>query len=388
MNKVALRILCAASVFAATACWPFSDDDALGEMRIRRVKGSVTVVRDGEVHEVSDEFALEVGDLVEAEAALATLRLVGGRRADLKGSPKIEIADDHSIDVKGQAQLLAHADESFKVRFGEVTASGSEALFRVDLGFGSSRVASYEGSVELTAPGHGRLPVDALFQATVAANELPPEPQPIRVSQRDPWDTTYLGEVVELDGELRDLAAGLRRQIGRQTPDLAYFRALAGGTDVRFVRSYLNRPAPDLLIGFTVADTAPGRGLRGAFIRTFRLYDDSAGHWGVVATIMNARPGPLVAQLDAILGPVAAGGAGGGDVFTVAAAQAAQDDGAFAPGPPAGPPGGGGQPTTRPTNRPPTSPSPTPKQCDDYVECAENDVREKIFPSPSPSPTD
>ena len=81
--------------------------------------------------------------------------------------------------------------------------------------------------------------------------------------------------------------------------------------NVDFMRRYLKLPAEELLIGFTVAEHAGDSTLERAFTRAFDLRDDG-GRWGIVASILEAPRGPLVAELEDLV--VGTGVAGGGDV--------------------------------------------------------------------------
>ena len=125
-------------------------------------------------------------------------------------------------------------------------------------------------------------------------------------------------------------------------------------------------------------------------------YRDQGGTWGVIASILRSSPRLLVADLTNIAvstGAVAAGT--GEDVqFTVAAAEAADsgginepidtDPGANDPQPPddGNDPGNGG-------NDPgPGDDDEEAEDCGGGPECDAEEIRDRLLPSPDPSPTD
>jgi hypothetical protein len=205
-----------------------------------------------------------------------------------------------------------------------------------------------------------------------------------------------LDEVITLEQKLGQISAGLASQLGRQKPGLDYFSALADGVDVQPLRPHLRRPTIDLLVGFTVATTTEaypfGRALGIAFD-----YRDQGGTWGVIAAILRASYRSLVADLTDIAVSTNAVAAGTGEEaqFTLATAEAADsasnepidqdpgDGGGTDPEPPDDPGGGGGGGGTDPGDEDDEA-----QDCSGGIECDAEEVRERFFPSPDPSPTD
>ncbi|HWL64630.1 MAG TPA: hypothetical protein VNP73_01540, partial [Actinomycetota bacterium] len=265
--------------------------------------------------------------------------LEGDRILRMQSHSEMVISSTRSIRPT-RGNILIDAGEPTRATFDGVTASAREASFRVDRGFGTVRTGAYEGQVELASPGQSPLTVSRLFEATVAAGDLPGKSDPYRVNEKDPWDLDRLQDVVELEEELGLLAKGFSRLVGNNKPNLAYFNALADGPGVSFMRPYLKRRPVDLLIGFTIANNDRDHGLAGAFKDAFGFYDRGAT-WGVTAAIMEVSARPVVAQLEDVIlstGVVAADGSGEEAVFSVASAEAA--DGGPAP---SGPRGDAGQ---------------------------------------------
>jgi hypothetical protein len=384
MRKLAIG-LCVV-LLSASACWPFGDDAPLTEMTLRRESGTVELLRDGEVIGVGDLASLQPGDVVQADrGARAILRLQGDRIIEIaafKTKARVRIANGARIEAQS-GNLLARAQAQTEVVFGDVEASGSGATFRLDRGLASSRAAVYKGRIRLTAPGERSLSVSRLRQASIAVDDVPGMADPYRINADDPWDRQLLGHVLDLEEELTLLATGFQNQLGRQRPTLAFFRALAKGRDVSFMRPYLRRaPATDLLIAFNIALRAQEDSVKHAFKQAFKWFERGAS-WGVVAELLNVRGRILIAQIERII-ELSTKGKDIGPEFTVAAAEEA------ATGPPSDG-GGGAQPPddgSEPPddgggNSPKPKPSEPPDECTDTIDC----IAEDILPDSSPSPT-
>ena len=359
-------------------------------MEIRAQAGTVLIHRAGEEPiEVGDQAVqLEVQDVIETgDRGLAALRLADGR--DVKMQPKSEILIESTRALAAErGSVLIDAPARTSVVVDEIEASASDAQFRIDSGFGSTRVGSYSGRVSLTSPGQSPLQVPTLYQANVAAGDLGDE-RPYQLDLKDPWDLDLLDAVVRLENELDLLGKGFTRQLGNDRPDVAYFRALAGGRDVSFISRYLRRRPIDLLIGFTIAENATSS-LKRAFNEAFDLRDEGAA-WGVAAAIMEVEPRPVIAQLeDVILGTGVVAGAGESDEaeFSVAAAQSSGDNAPISdprsddsvgddPQDPVEEDPGNEDPDDNPGEEEPGE----EENCED-VECV---VRRALSPSPSPT---
>ena len=395
MKKLALFL--AATVLAGVAC---SGDQALSEMELRLESGVVNVIRDEETINVDGRLELMPGDvIVTKEGALAKFALEGGseaRQGQIQGNARLLVTSTTSLEAE-EGEVLMQVSEPTRVEVDGVTARSSDADFRVDRRFGSVRAAVYTGSVELDAPGQTDLALSTLYQATIVAGELPNQTRPYQLDEEDPWDQVLLEEVVNLEQELAVLAQGLTTQLGRQRPDLDYFRALTEGGDVGFIGDYLRRRPSDLLIGFTIARNADGS-LRSAFREAFDYFDQGA-RWGVAAKIMEVEPRPIVAQLERLIlgtGVVAANGSGNRAEFTVAAAAASETDGAVVPPPNSAPASSDPQDPQEPQgpndpNDPnePKDPPEDPDECTNSIECAGEDLEDQLpgGGDPSPSPT-
>ncbi|HWC15095.1 MAG TPA: hypothetical protein VG929_10985 [Actinomycetota bacterium] len=404
MKKISIPlVLC---LFAGVACWPFDGDDVLAAMTLRKVnKGRVEIQRGAERIRVEEEdVGVEAGDVVRTFAgALAQVALegdrvawVGGIKQLVPGAPsgQMRIVDTRSVENES-GTVMAEADDPMEVAFGDAVATADDATFRVDRRSGSSRAASYTGTIRLSAPGEANITLDRLLEVPATAGDLR-SPQPYRLNPEDPFDVRRLETVIDLEARLGQLSAGFANQLGRQKPDLAYFKALARGKDVSVMRRYLRKPAIDLVLGFTVADNARGIPFAKAVPRAFR-YRDDGGTWGIVAALLDSQPRALVADLqDIIVGSqVVAGGTGNDATFTVAAGQAAALG--TAPQPPTGPggtaaqppPDGGGGGDGGGTDGgdgggDPEDPE-DPPECTSGPECDVQEVRDRILPSPSPS---
>lgn len=125
---------------AAVTYWSVADDPTLSDMELLRLAGTVEVVRGGETIEVGDKLGIRPGDQI------ATYGDESGARLRLQGDREIELGADSGLTVTGATAVtgragsfLADAGEPTTVAFGDVEASTSDGLFRVDVGYGSAR---------------------------------------------------------------------------------------------------------------------------------------------------------------------------------------------------------------------------------------------------------
>lgn len=395
MKRLGVPLLVA--VFAASACWPFSGDEVLAAMTLRREAGQVKILRAGEQITVRDtDVSVQPGDVIQTfKSGLAQVALEAGRTAWIAGSSAVitgapeaqaRIIDSQSLEGE-TGTVLAEAKATMMVRFGDTIATGTDSLFRIDDRAGSSRAASYEGDLRLRSPGQANVTVERLFEVQATAGELR-SPQPYQLDPDDVFDSQRLRSIIELDQTIGRLTAGLASQLGGQRPDYAYFKALSGAKNVSAIKQHLKRPTIELLTGYAIAANVDRIGFGTALEQAF-TYRDDGGSWGVVAGIVGSDPKLLVSDLtDIIRGTGAvAGGAGDTPEFTVAAAVAAGTG---------GPPGGsdlgdgGSDPGDGPDEKEPkedSEPPPEPKECTDTANCAKEDIEEAIFGEPSPSPT-
>jgi hypothetical protein len=384
MKKLSLLVVLA--LFAGTACWPF-DDDALAEMSLERQRGEVDVLRDGETLSVDSDFQLEPGDIIVTKKdTAAKLRLKGAREVELASDSQVEILSETSIEGQGGA-LLASATDSMSVAFGDVKATAARSIFRVDQGFGSTRVGAYEGTFEISAPGERVLLVDQYHEAQVAAGDVPGLSEPYRLDVSDPWDRKFFPQLVSLEEELDHLGSSFALQIGKERPTLRDFQALAGRKNVDFVRPYLKgTPVTDLVIAFSIALLSDDR-LEDAFKDAMDHFEDGAA-WAIVAVLLDVSPKPLIAQLEDVF--LASGGVAQGENegLNLAASASAGDQPQGTTQPPSDDPSdpdppkeGGAGPKPRPT------PTGEPNDCSGTIDCVVKDVTDPE-PEPSPSPTD
>ena len=355
MRKIALAL--SLLLIAATAYAFVERDEGLREMTLQRLRGSVTVFRDGRPIEVSNESGIEVGDRIRTGSeGRAELRLEGQRRIELAPASDVDVVGPTSVrGVLGSLLGSAEDGDDLSIEFGGVSTRSDGGRFRVDLGTGSSRVGVYEGSASIASPGETAQRVDRFFEAEVAGNDRVLQARPLAIDESDPWDQLHLEAVLLLDERITKLGNGLATQLGDVRPGLDYFSGLAGGR-VDFIGGHLRRErVPDLLIGFTIARNTEAP-LADAFEESFR-YRDQGGRWGLIARIMGAKENRLVAQLGrtildtGILAADAPDGAGfGSDSSPVAerSSRAGTPDGSTASPPSEGQPGGGGGGETPP----------------------------------------
>lgn len=389
MKKISIFLtLCLAA--AGVTYIASSRKGAIKDMTLRPLAGVVTLVRDGDEKSVRGDTSLQPGDrIVTTQAGRATLKLEGERQAWLQGQSEVAVVNEHSLEsIAGD--LRSQVGDETTIEFDGIVATALDSHFRIDQGFGSSRVASYQGEVHLAKPGEPRLRLDSLFEAEAAAADLPADSRPYRFDVADEWDSEILEDVIALDEDLSQLGQGLAAQLGRKRPPLNYFNELAGRR-VGFMKSFMHRPTEDLLIGFTVADNSKKSSLEKAFKRAMG-YRGEGGRWGVVASILEAKPKDLVADLKSVIVATGAGGDGGRaqPEFTVASAA----DAVGGPGSSGGTLGGPGDPggeDDRNNNNGGGKKDPPgdAEDCGDPAECLQKDLEDRLpgegDPSPSPS---
>ena len=386
-----LAILVTVSLIAAAAAYfAFVSGDGIEPMTLRLEAGRAVVEREGERIPVEDSLRLKEGDVIRTMDGVATLRLAGRRFAHLNGDARVAVANDHTLDGRGGSLRASSGGDPFKVSFGDVSATTVNGHFRVDQGFGSARVGTYEGSARLSTPGQPTLDVPQFFEASVAVGDLPSQPRPYRFDLDDDWDLQLLGWIIDLDENLTRSANGLSSELelGGSRPNLEYFGALAD-QNVDFMRRYLQRATDDLLIGFTIADNSRSASLKRAFKKAFSLHDEG-GRWGLVAAILDTRPTRLVADLGDL---IAATGVAGGDEqgadapeFTIAAGSEV----APGSGDPSDPTDPSDPPPDDPTDpkdpKDPKDPDP-PQDCSNGPECDAQETLDEILPDDDPSPS-
>ncbi|MGI8774526.1 MAG: hypothetical protein ACR2KQ_05870 [Actinomycetota bacterium] len=392
MKKLAI-LLTFALVGATSAYLVSTRSDAIPEMSLQRLDGPVLIVRDEQRIQVEDTETIRPGDVIyTSETGRARLRLTGSRLGWLLPQAELAITDESSLALL-RGSLRARSEEDMSVVFDGITASTDAAHLRIDQGFGSARASSYSGEVHLAKPGQPRLTLNSLFEAPIAAGDLPGSTRPYRLNDDDEWDDQVLQEEIALDYDLSLFGDGLRSQLGASRPTVGYFSELAGKR-VGFMRPYLKRNTVELLIGFSVAENAKDGGLKSAFKRALRLRKDG-GRWGVVASILRSPHKQLLADLESIVVGTGAGNRDGGEPeFTLAAATEAT--GGTSGPTTTTPPGTGTAPADpggsdkKPSGKGGDDPEPKDCSSNQDPECIAKEIEDTLGggdPSPSPSPT-
>lgn len=372
-------------LISGTGCGFFDDDDDLPPMTLERIEGGVQVVRASEEIEVTGQFSIEPGDVIETlDDGLADFSLEGDRQVKLAPRTRVRVTTTSALESL-DGSLLAEVEEPTRVRFGTIDARSPDGTFRIDTGFASVRAASFDGDLGLTVAGEPPLTVKPYFEARVAANDLPGTTAPYRLEPSDIFDRDHLSKWVELDRTLNQLGDGLANQLGRSRPRLAYFSDLADGASVRFMRPYLKRPADELLIALSIAKNVE-RGLRPAFVDAFEYLDQGAV-WGIVAAILRVEDTrSVVAQVRGAIeatGAVAAGEGGEPDFVVTSGGTGTPGFGGMPDDTDGGDDsdGGGDGDGQKPPKR--DKPSPPPEdECANAVECTLEGIG--IEPTPSP----
>ena len=239
----------------------------------------------------------------------------GDRVRVLQGTARIELSDDRSLELR-RGSLVA-VDEPLTLTTGDSLAKAAAttltvrtAMTDVAVSRGASRVVSslavragaYTGSLDIDSAGR-QLHVPALRQAVVpTAGLVPDRPLPIAYEPSDSWDRRYLGEAIDLGGELASRSRGFAAQVPPANTTTAdfYRRLLPTLTSEAAFTDALIDPARtpgETLVGAAIA----GRGKQGTFAdrwaAVFGFRDDGAD-WGLVAGDQDVDRGPLLQDLD------------------------------------------------------------------------------------------
>ncbi|HET7482383.1 MAG TPA: hypothetical protein VFK89_05920, partial [Actinomycetota bacterium] len=178
-----MAVVLAVAVLGAGAC--ATGPAELGAMQIQRASGHVEILRGSDSIDVSDVEGLEPGDVIVTGATgTAHLNLASdAQRVDIAPDSRVRVRSNSVVEGL-EGSLLARASHApTSVLFDGVKAEFSNARFRLDRGFSSSRAASYDGTVELGSPGETRIDLQRLYQVDVAAGDLPEHPVPYRVDE-------------------------------------------------------------------------------------------------------------------------------------------------------------------------------------------------------------
>lgn len=395
-----LAILLTFALMGTTFAYVVSTrSNAIPEMSLQRLDGPVFIVRDDQRIHVKDTQSIRPGDVIHTlETGRARLRLTGTRLGWLLPQAELKVTDESSLALL-RGSVRARSEENMSVEFDGITASADAAHLRIDQGFGSARASSYSGEVHLAKPGQPRLTLEALFEAPIAAGDLPGSTRPYRLNEDDEWDDQVLQEEIALDYDLNLFGEGLQSQLGASRPTVGYFSELAGER-VGFIRPYLKRSPVELLIGFSVAENAKGQGLKSAFKRALRLRKDG-GRWGVVASILRSPHKQLLADLESIVLGTGAGDRDGGEPqFTLAAAAEASGSGTSAPSSTTNVSGSGTSPSdpggtgNKPSDKDDDDPEPKDCSSNQDPECIAKEIQDTLGggggggdPTPGPTPT-
>lgn len=391
-TRNSIAALLALFVLTGVAC--SSGESELGAMTLRPLAGLVQIHRGNEVINVTADEALEPQDVVvTGKDGLATLQLEEDNTVTMTKNTRLRIRSTSSVEGEEGSLIAQGAGETMKVLFDGVEAQLSDATLRLDRGFGSSRAASYDGTVHLSAPGEAGVALRTLYEVDVAAGDLPDAASPYELDVQDALDKEYLTEVITLTRDLELLANGFSRQLGRARPTLADFSGLVGKPNVSFIKGYLSRPPAELLVAFTIATNDEKLRLEDSFRKAFDLRNDGA-RWGVAATIMEVEAQPLLAQLNRlILGTgVLADGTGGSADFTFASASGDTGPGSDAGGSDDGDTDtiiggtGGGDADGNGDGTGGTDGGGESDDCENTVDCAVQDVEDELPPGPGPDP--
>jgi uncharacterized membrane protein YgcG len=288
-NKKVLAGALVVALIAGALYWFLAGSEALAAMTVRADSGSVEVIRGGEAMPVDGNLSLRAGDIVStASGSVATLRLDGPRRIEMRASTEIKVLSGTAFDSL-DGRVLATSGARMEAGIGDVSVTTSSATFRID-NMTAARTGVYEGRVAVDGPGSVALTIPALFQTSITGGRVLGR-EPYALNESDLWDSRILDRLVAIEDGLGQVKQGFATQLGGSRPNLAYFDSLTN-KNVGFLKPYL---APkrlndegytaDLMVAFMVAIHSPGSPEK-AFERAYELFFEHDGTWGIVAGIV------------------------------------------------------------------------------------------------------
>ncbi|MDP9022481.1 MAG: hypothetical protein M3N57_07260, partial [Actinomycetota bacterium] len=261
----------------------------------------------------------------------ARLAVDGGNIA-LSGEARARLADP--LEITAGSVLTEVPGRERAVAFSPFTVRG-RGSWRVDTG-GAVRVGVYDGAVGIRADAAGVdcdgpcVAVGRLQDATVVGGRLPADPRPLHYEPVDEWDRRLLADVLAIDRQVAQLAAGFAARYGTAPQPPAFYTSfsqvqepLADALPRLATTTVQGRfgPPADVLVAVVVTDLLvqrAGLGLDEAVDTIVRLRHDGAT-WGIVLAMHGLGPDALrqAATLAVRIGPAVpavVGGAPGADV--------------------------------------------------------------------------
>jgi hypothetical protein len=297
----AKRLLALAVATLAAASCARSADRA-DDLRVVPLSGDVHLLEGGEPVSLTEETAVDPGDVVRtgpSGRALVEVGLAG--RIEVGGQSEIVV--EHRPEVLRGSVLASATSDGMALRAGDAEIEASEAVFRVDSGF-SVTVAVYRGAATILGSGIGDLL--ALRQAVVVAGGFVPRgPRPLVVRPDDPWDIRLLGAAIDLGLDLVRLERGLSRTLPPRDQEAAVVRALAGSIPRPVLIEVLRRvEAAETVVAAQVsraAADASGVSVAQILSEVLGLRGQGA-HWIVVAAEWRLPADPVLAELERLAG--------------------------------------------------------------------------------------
>lgn len=356
------------TVLAMPACSGGGGDDRY----VLRVDGVANVTGDDGAHRFDGgKHKVRPGDVVEVTSGSAVLALPGAGSLELRAGRTVRAAQagrTAGAPPAGNSRLrlgalpeLVAGDALVMTGGDDVRLLAGGATLRVEGGAARVRrssgvtVAVYRGAATVDALGRTLShPVSAYRQVSVAdTGALPRRAVPLVYDRvrPDPWDVRYLGDAIDLGGQLERRSLALSREVTSAVSGSLLESLLPSLRTTRFDGTIVDRTRSvgESVVGASIALSGPGDFTR-RWNAAFRFRRQGAD-WGLVAVDQRARRAALFGALDGVLdrlpGRFVTGGARAPTTTTAA-------------------PTGGGATTTTTTSspRPTTPPTTVPRPPD------------------------
>ena len=283
------------------------------------VEGRATVSSgDDSPRTVEGSRSLGAGDRVKVDSGVASIRLSGDRRLELREGSEVELlrSDDPASGEGGdgaklQPSLLAgdllvrasQDDVAVTAADPEVSVRGGAA--RMSRGAAVS-VASYTAGVRVSSTGRS-MDVPPLRQVSLpAAGLLPGRPSPLIYQGTDPWDQRFLGDAIDLGSQLVSRSRGFTAQLGPnegRTP--GFYRQIlpALENEPQFDDASIDpeRSPGETLVGLAITVQGTRQSFADRLRAVFAFHDEGAA-WGLVAMDQGVSRAPLLAGVDEAIG--------------------------------------------------------------------------------------
>lgn len=305
-----IAIACVAAVLfsgVVAVATQTGDSGGVGDARLTtRGRAAVTSVS-GTRREVTGTVALHRGETVEAIVEAMTIELPDG--STVEGRPAFKAADATRVKIMQPVELLAGELLVTSSSPTAIDAGGNRVKVDPVEGASAMRVSRslavaagvYRGGGTFDSAGQTRA-IPALRTIEVSALGRPPSaPDPLQVSDDDPWDRRFLGAAMDLGRTLDQYSAGYTATLGANPRTPGFYRSIVPSLaeQPELTAELLNEsphPAGETIVGGAIAALSR----RSTFAEQWRsafAFRDAGAAWGLVALDQGVAADPLLSEV-------------------------------------------------------------------------------------------